>query len=385
MDSNVNVSGQGGQIQNWGTESEEAVQTTQTQNKEAVQDITKDTLASISDAKAEKAAGLSALSTVDQPLLDEPAADASTAPMSAVGGNPWSSPSGFVAVLIALATVAAVLARNALLDNKAIVQGVKAEYEMGVEAGKMARDAKYAEAMADIAQGIGQIVAGAVGIGVAVGIAAQAAKNKNMDTPHKRAADDVDVQMQTRNQTQLEARQAERQKLQNELKDENQFPKGSTERADKKAELQQKNEEIAARERYATTTSSKEKADLEQELSVNDPDFKAMAEKRDGHLSSHDALVQQTIQNDKTFVQQVGQGLQSVVEGLGRMSGAPFKMIAAEYEMYHAIFQTAAQCFEKFISAFMNDMQSQQQMLDSCYQLEQKLSDENTRAMSSHA
>ncbi len=61
-----------------------------------------------------------------------------------------------LAVLIALSSVAAVMARNAVEDNKALVQGLGAQYEMGVEAGKMARNAKYAEAMADIVGGISQ-------------------------------------------------------------------------------------------------------------------------------------------------------------------------------------------------------------------------------------
>ena len=168
------------------------------QATQILRNITPDQLDTLQKFNSLDGAGKTAIikSLMETPSLPPPAADASDAPMSPAGGNPWSSPSGFVAVLIALSNVAATLTRNAVADNKAIIQGEKAQYEMGVEAGKMARDAKYAEAMADIMQGVGQIIAGAVGFAAVGAIGIQAAKSSSTKSPHRDQADQVDMQMQ---------------------------------------------------------------------------------------------------------------------------------------------------------------------------------------------
>jgi len=309
--------------------------------------------------------------------------------MSHAGGNPWTEASGFVAVLIALSEVAALLARNAFADSKTIAAGTAAEYEMGVEAGKMARDAKYAEAMADIVNGVGQLVAGGISLATAGAMARSAAKSRNASSPYKEQVDAYDVKMQNH----LETKQAERKQLDKEI---GHLPEGDAKTA-KQKELANRDEQIAnievdakeyaklSKKEELTKDEATQKAKLEDKLAKNDPEFASMRQERDKMQMQHEQYVVQEAANNRTLIQMVGEGLKSSAMGLGQMAGAPFKMLEGNYQMWQQIFQTASQVFDKFIGALTSDMQSQQQMIDSLNQLEQKLSDENTRAMMHNA
>ncbi len=318
-------------------------------------------------------------SLIGSPSLSPPSNDAAEQPMSPAGGNPWSSPSGFVAVLIALSNVAAVLTRNAVSDNKAIIQGEKAQYEMGVEAGKMAKEAKYAEAMADIMQGVGQIIAGAVGFAVVGAIGVQAAKASSTPSPHRDQADAVGGQMTSHRDQQLAKAKAERDEIAGD--------KSLTQeqKAEKLADKEAQVKTLEADSNAYATASDKQKARMDDKLAEKDPAFANLKQQRDKHEMDHQSFVASKTQNDRQIITLVGDSLKSIAAGSGQMMGAPFKMEQGEAEMWQAIYQAAGQIMGNFVTAFQNDMQSQQQMLDAVYQLQQKASDQYQQATSSHA
>ena len=381
------VGGSQGQTQAWGPQTtDQPVKTTQIQNREEIEDLKKDTVTKSDSSQGPHSTHNSANATAGRPALGAPTANASTYPMSPAGGNPWSEASGFVAVLVSLQNVAAKMARNALLDNKTIVEGTKAQYEMGVEAGKMQRDAKYAEAMADIANGVGQMVAGAASLATAGFMAKVAADGPSSQSAYKTQADATQVKMDQRATQIQETRIKQRDEMQAEL---GQMPPGTDRDKkqeaidDKQKEIDQHASNVKAVKDNPKDVVAKEK--MEDELAALDPQYAALRQQRDSQMGSHSSHVIQEAANKRTLIGLVGDGLKQIAGGAGQMAGAPFKMLEGNYSMWAAIFQTAGQCFDKFIGALTNDMQSAQQMIDSLNQLEQKLSDENTRAMSHNA
>ena len=289
---------------------------------------------------------------------------------------------------MALAVVASVLARNAVTDNKALISGLKAQYEMGVDAGQMAKDAKYAEAMADITNGIGQILSGACGMAMCVGMGA--AGSASVKSPHKDAADATEGKMNdycvenSPTEEKMQADVEERNKLQDEINGEGISPE---EKEVKQNQLSEKNKEIDTsqlRIDYAKA-DKKGKAELEDQLAQSDTKFADLKQERDKHQVAHDQYVAGELQNNRQIMQMFGQALTSIIGGSAQILAAPFKMIQGNYEMWQQIFQTASQVFGSFVTALTNDMQSQQQMVDSVVQMEQKAQDSYQQATATHA
>ena len=376
--SDMNVNSQG-PVQSWEQTGQQPIQSTQASHTAEVTNLNKDMVA-ISEQKA-AAVDRAAHSTSDQPELDGPNPHASSYPLSSQGGNPWTNASGFVAVLIALSSVASVMARNAVADNEALVKGLGAQYEMGVEAGKMARNAKYAEAMADIVGGITQLVSAGVGFAMAGVMIKQ-----NISSPHQKTSADLETKMQSRvsDENMAKAR-TEKQEMENDLNDFSKFPIGSTQRADKEAAIANKETQINDMEAYKSATTDADKAVAADKLAKSDGEFATLKQEKERSDVRHQSFVVEEAQLQRQLTTMIGQSLQGVSNGLGELAKAPIKMIEGNYQMWQQIFQTASQVFSNFIQAFTNDMQSHNQMIDSLNQLEQKLADDNTRAMSSHA
>ncbi len=376
--SDMNVNSQG-PVQNWGTEVGQPAPTTQA-NKTEVTDLTKDVV--VRSKQEEGAGGVIPKSTVDHPSLDQPNPNASAHPMSPAGGNPWTTASGFVAVLIALSSVAAVMARNAVADNKALVQGLSAQYEMGVEAGKMARNAKYAEAMADIVGGIGALVSAGVGFGMAGVMIKQTKDTRSMESPYQKTSADLDTRMNNHvSQEGIDKATAERAQLQKDL---GTLPANSKAREDHEKLIANKDQQIADMKAYRDADPDN-KAAAADKLAKSDGEFADLRRQKEQADTKHEAFKVEEGQLQRQLTQMIGQSLQGVSTGLTDLAKAPIKMIEGNYQMWQQIFQTASQVFANFIQAFTNDMQSHNQMVDSLNQLEQKMADDNTRAMNTHA
>ncbi len=291
-----------------------------------------------------------------------------------------------MAVLIALSSVAAVMAKNAVADNKALVQGLSAQYEMGVEAGKMAKNAKYAEAMADIVGGIGALVSAGVGFGMAGVMIKQTKDSQNISSPHQKTSADIETKMQNRvSDDHLTAARADKKQLEDDLTDFSKFPQGSKAREDHEKLLTNKEDHINNMQEYKNATTDADKAVAADKLAKTDGEFATLKQEKERSDVRHQSYVVEEAQLQRQLTQMIGQSLQGVSTGLTDLAKAPIKMIEGNYQMWQQIFQTASQVFSNFVQAFTNDMQSHNQMVDSLNQLEQKLSDENTRAMSSHA
>ncbi len=405
---NTNVTGQ--PVTPWGApaapsdQTDQTVQSSATQNAQEVSQAqyNSDTLQGAPPAHSgAHAAAAAPAGAPDAPALAKPSASASDAPMTSAGGNPWTDPSGFVAALISLNKVASTLARNSVADSNAIVKGEKAQYEEGVDAGVMAKDSQDAQAAQDIIQGIGSLVSAGISTFMTykmVSASRRAASEKeyNQSPAGQAMQQQLETKANSMKMSDEEAAtlQTRHDNLEQELQGyKTEHPNPSAEEQQVINSKQQEMDRITAdldthdaATVYANPYSPDEvKAAAGQILTDRNPEFAKLQQKRDEGAQQYIQMTSSKAQTEQQTLQMAGQALSGLAEGFTKLATAPAQMIQGEYEMWQQIYQTASQIMGNFVSALQNDMQSQNQMIDSVTQLSQKAMDDNARAMSSGA